>query len=38
MWLSGFANKENKLILKEKLKWDLKKLNHLKKFVYEDKL
>lgn len=40
MWFTGFINKEenSKLIVNQKLKWKMKKLEHLRKFIYENNL
>lgn len=36
MWFSGFALKKNQIFFKEKIKWGLSGLEHLRKFIYED--
>lgn len=38
MWFSGFGLKKNRLFFKEKLKWKLQGLEHLRKFIYEDQI
>ena len=38
MWLSGYARKKKRLIIKEKLKWNLKGLHHLRKLIYSETL
>lgn len=38
MWFSGFALKENKLFLNERIKWKLKGIEHLQKYIYDEKL
>lgn len=40
MWLAGFAvvDPTRRLIVNQKLKWEMKRLGNFRKFVYEDSL